>query len=169
MMVTRFPLLTKSAGRQMTQRKFFFLSMSVWTLGVSLFGFGINLVTAYAENVVCPETIVVEQKLAKPLSPWEAFLEDGSYPLMSISFFDGHPQEKASLVPDSEIKRKGKLISTWQFSRENPRGYWIACVYNRTNVMLTRRLVPTTSKCEVTYNPQITVGGHPSLSEIQCK
>ncbi len=67
-----------------------------------------------------------------------------------ITFFDGKPEEKASLAPDSESKRAGRIFSTWTFVPGRP--IFVACHYALTTVMLMRPLPKEVHACTVVYN-----------------
>jgi len=160
-----FTSLNKSGCRQMNK-----LKILVYLLIISLDGHLVGFGVSSASCVVCPKAIVVEQRLAaKPDSNWESIQEDVRHQLMSITIFDGHPTDGAALVPDASTEEKGRMVYTWRLSASKTRRYWIACAYDRTNIMLIRPLDPDISICEITYDPQITIGGHPSVLGFDCK
>ena len=132
----------------------------------------IALFTAHgiADDVVsCPETIAVKQKLAQPVSGWT----DGTNELpnrhASVTFYDGPPEQKASLVNQGETHSKGKDYATWNFGSDLGNRIWIACGYAGTNVVLSRPLAKGVSQCTVTYNPRQNVAGLPLIERIVCK
>lgn len=118
---------------------------------------------------ICPDSIAVEEHLVKPVNTWEAVLEEFPYQLSSVGFFDGHPREKAELTSGKEKKSKKKQTASWHFVPNNPRGIWIACGYDHTNVTLVRSLDAKVSVCTVTYDPNLTIGGRPTITAIECK
>lgn len=126
-------------------------------------------VVGSAASSICPDSIAVEEHLAKPVNTWETVLEEYPHQLSSVGFFDGHPREKAELTPDKEKKSKTKQMATWRFVPNNPQGNWIACAYDRTNVTLVRSLDATVSTCTVTYDPNLTISGRPAITAIKCK
>lgn len=126
-------------------------------------------VVGSAAGSICPDSIAVDEHLAEPVNTWEAVLEEFPYQLSSVGFFDGHPREKAELTPDKEKKSKKRQMATWHFVPNNPRGNWIACGYDRTNVTLVRTLDAKVSVCTVTYDPNLTISGRPTITAIECK
>jgi hypothetical protein len=125
--------------------------------------------SCYARSIECPQTVVVKQELPEAATPWETFQEQVPSRLMSVAVFEGHPKERATLVPDAEATKGGKQVYTWRLPANTAHPYWLACGYDRTSVILVRPLDPGVSSCQVTYDPQITVGGLPSVVGIVCK
>lgn len=126
-------------------------------------------IVSSAAGGICPNSIAVEEHLAKPVNTWEAVLEEFPHQLSSVGFYDGHPRKKAELTPDKDKKNKKKQTASWHFVPNKPRGNWIACGYDHTNVTLARSLDAKVSVCTVTYDPNLTVGGHPTITAIECK
>src|SRR5271167_4016216 len=81
---------------------------------------------AAADPVQCPPVVEVRQQIAAPVAGWSVAMDDLPHSLAGITFFDGKPEEKASLAPDSETKAAGKSISTWSFE-SGGRPVWVAC------------------------------------------
>lgn len=121
----------------------------------------------FAKQVHCPENISVKQSLAQPLQGWKESASDMPNRLAGVTFFDGPPEQKASLVYDDEHVIKRKQIATWRFTRQSK--IWVSCGYSGSNIELSKALTEGTTSCSVTYNPGITVTGLPSIEEIDCK
>src|SRR5258708_37964528 len=84
-----------------------------------------------ADPIQCPPVVEVRQQMAATVAGWSAAMDDLPHRLAGITFFDGKPDEKASLAPDSETKAAGKSVSTWNLgSGGGP--VWVACRYART-------------------------------------
>ncbi len=128
---------------------------------------GLTVACASAESLICPDTISVKQSLAKPEQGWKEGRSDLPNRLAGITFFDGPPEQKASLVNDSEKRVNGKQISTWLFTPDS--NIWISCEYAGSNIELFRAVPKGTAACSVTYNPKQTVAGRPSVEKIDCK
>jgi hypothetical protein len=122
-----------------------------------------------ADTVTCPTTIDVNQQLAATVPGWTAMLDDAPHQLAGITFYDGPPQEKASLAYDKMTKAAAKQIAKWSFSPEASRQIWISCNYAGTSVQLAKSLPPKTSACEVTYDPRQQVAGLPLIEKISCR
>lgn len=122
-----------------------------------------------AEPAGCPDRITVEERLAKPIAGWSTMLDDYPHKLESITFFDGPPEEKASLVYDKIEKVAGKQVATWTFDPKGPRPLWITCSYSATNVLLKKSLTPKPAQCSVTYDGPKTPSGLPAVQKMVCK
>ena len=114
-----------------------------------------------ADVVRCPPAIQVRQQLAAPVRGWTASTDAAPIQLSGLTFFEGRPEDQASLAPD---ERKG--IATWTFG--SGQSIWVMCHYSGTSVTLTRQLPPNTSKCEVTYRTNVTIAGLPVIEKIDC-
>ena len=137
--------------------------------GIVLTGLLTAPASCLAQGIVCPKTVAVKQELAGVEPPWEALQEEVPSQLMSVTIFDGHPKQRATLVPDAEAKRNGNRVYTWHLASNRTQTYWIGCSYDRTNMMLIRPLDPGIASCQVTYDPRVTIAGHPSVIGIACK
>ncbi len=121
-----------------------------------------------ADPIQCPPLIEVHQQIAAPVAGWSVAMDDLPHRLAGITFFDGKPEEKASLAPDSEAKAAGKSVSTWNFG-SGGRSEWVACRYAWTTVTLTRELPKPVRSCAVTYNARQSLAGLPLIEKIDCK
>ena len=122
-----------------------------------------------AASATCPAAIPVAQTLSEAVAGWEAFEDDTPTQLMSVGIFDGHPRERASLVPDSDEASAGRQTAVWQLDANSSRDYWLLCYYDRSRVALTHALARGITRVEVTRDPQATVGGQPVVSGITLK
>jgi hypothetical protein len=123
---------------------------------------------AVAGDVGCPERISTTQTLAQTVPGWTNQMDATPNLLAGVTFYDGPPKELASLVPD-ETHAKGKLLASWQLFPNPGRQYWLACIYSGTRITLARPLPKELRACTVTYDPQQTVDGLPSIERIACK
>src|SRR4051794_32118851 len=104
-------------------------------------------VFSFADSTICPATIDVHQQLATPPSGWALMTDDAPHQLSGVTFFDGTPQEKASLVYNDMKKIGGKQIASWSFAPKSGRQTWIACSYSATDIELTKALPASTRSC----------------------
>jgi hypothetical protein len=121
------------------------------------------------EGLACPEAIVVEQHLANSIPGWSSLLDDTPHRLAGITFYDGPPEQKASLVSDKRAETGRKQTATWHFHVEDGRQIWLACSYAATSVALTKSLPRSTSACSVTYDRTKLVAGLPLIDKITCR
>jgi len=122
-----------------------------------------------ADTVGCPATISARQQLAAPQAGWTATEDDTPHSLAGLTFYDGPPSDKASLVYDRITHGKTEQVATWTFAAQKQRPIWLACSYARTSIQLTKALPTTITTCTVTYDPQQTIDGMPVIKKISCK
>ncbi|HSY13033.1 MAG TPA: STY0301 family protein [Verrucomicrobiae bacterium] len=125
--------------------------------------------SAAADTTICPTTVDVKQQLASSVDGWTPTLDDSPHRLSGITFYDGPPQEKASLVYDNIKKTAPKEIATWQFGADGKRPTWIVCSYSGTAVQLAKSLPSKTSTCQITYNRTQQLSGQPLIESVSCK
>ncbi|MGO9954259.1 MAG: STY0301 family protein [Dissulfurispiraceae bacterium] len=122
-----------------------------------------------ADSVRCPDTIEVDQKALHPLPGWSVSYNSLPLQIEMVTFFNGPPQENASVVYDKESKTKGGWVATWNFPI-NDGSYWIRCSYRGTRAELSRRLPGSVSVCEVTYDDGSSFpSGLPVIRKIECR
>ena len=85
-----------------------------------------------------------------------------------MTFFDGKPEDKASLAPDKRSRVNGKSIATWTFGFVE-RSIWVTCGYSATDVVLKRELPKTIRTCAITYSTSETIAGLPVIEKVDCK
>jgi hypothetical protein len=117
----------------------------------------------------CPATITVNQQLAKPVTGWKAGEDNMPHRLASVTFFDGPPEENASLVYDKLTRTAGKQIGTWRFGKNNKRTQWLSCGYAGTSITLSKSLPAGITSCSVTYDLGRQVSGRWLIERIDCK
>lgn len=122
-----------------------------------------------ADPVSCPAQVQVRQQLAAPVPGWSPGLDKLPNALAGITFFDGKPEENASLAPDKQSRVGGKDVLVWTFDPASSRPTFLACRYANTSVTLQRELPKTVRSCTVTYNPREMIGGMPVIEKIDCK
>jgi len=121
-----------------------------------------------ADAVRCPPTIEVKQRLAVPVPGWSVISEEPPHQLAGLTFFDGKPEEKASLAPDKQAKVNGKTVASWTFEASG-RPIWVACRYSSTDAVLTRELPKNIRTCLITYATTETIAGLPVIEKVDCK
>jgi hypothetical protein len=121
-----------------------------------------------AETISCPATVATHQNLAAPVAGWTSMLDDTPQSLAGITFYDGAPAEKASLVYDQIKHGKGEDIATWTFVPQKDRQIWLVCSYAGTVVELSRSLPSQITTCAVTYDTQKHIAGLPPIKRIAC-
>ena len=117
----------------------------------------------------CPSEIDTTQQLEKPAPGWREFHSKTPHRLNQITFYDGHPDEQASLAPDTSKSMKGAEISTWQFGNRIGRRIWIACGYAGTAISLIQELHDATRSCSITYDSKVRLAGLPRITNLDCR
>ena len=126
-----------------------------------------SLSTGLGEEIECPDSIPVKQELSKPIAGWESVEQQTNPSLDQIAVYLHHPNEKGSLVPDSDNKRKGHELVTWKFL-DAKEEHWVACTYHDTNVMLAKKLSASFQQCIADYT-LLPSGSRLKLSHFRCK
>jgi hypothetical protein len=108
--------------------------------------------TGAAVEFACPVRIELRDIASSKLPNWELVEDKGKVErsLESVTLFDGHPDEMASLVPETSKASEGKLYSEWRLFHEPDRPFWIACIYRNSMSMLVRRLPISLKSCRLT-------------------
>lgn len=122
-----------------------------------------------AEQLVCPETITVQERVTGTLDRWTPVSDNIPHPLKGVAFFEGHPEKKVGLVPDKETNKGRYLFSIWSFDAETAKNLWMSCTYGRTAMTFARPVNKVYSRCTVKSKLGITVDGEPSLVSVECK
>lgn len=101
--------------------------------------------------VKCPESPTVEESFRDVDAGWEVVRDEGKrgVHLTSISVYDGHPSGMATLVPNAASEKNKKRISRWNLTPNTGAGYWVACNYSNTLLMVAKRVPSSASTCEV--------------------
>jgi hypothetical protein len=98
---------------------------------------------------LCPAQIQTQQSIAAPVEGYAAVDIKAKHYWNQITFFDGRPEDMASLKYDTEVEKPDRgYVLTWNFDRNSE--YWIECRYHATSIALWKKLSPT-ERCVVTY------------------
>jgi|SRR5579859_34642 len=152
--------------KQSASRRAYFMILAALAFGLTL-AF-ILPHAAYAQDVYCPKSIAVKQTADKVPDGWTAGQDKSPIQLSAITFYDGPPEQEASLAYDSWTKRNGLAYGVWRFTPNSGQGTWLSCHYSGTNVVFSKKLPASTSECTVTYDPKVTVAGNPEIQKIAC-
>lgn len=124
--------------------------MNHWKLvaGFCLLGFAM---CSQAENYSpqCPASINTVEKINNPPQGWEPMVSSADNYLAGVSFYSGHPEEQASLKPESINKKQ----AMWTFSQDE--AIYILCHYNQSGIDLSQALPANTTKCTVLFNTNV--------------
>jgi len=143
-------------------------TIGVASLLVAAVVFQTCAVAAPAEQISCPASITSEQKILNLPASWQTATDTTTHRLSAVTFYDGPPEQKASLVNDLQSQNATQRTATWKFP-SNPRGYWLACSYDRTAILLTRKLPSNVGQCHVVYDTSTSSSGLPAVKSINCQ
>lgn len=118
-------------------------------------------------TIACPESLWVEQSAEQTSSEWTVFDSHKKHNFVNFRFFDGSPDQMASLVPARQGRHKSAPSDIWDFSSPaGSDGYWVACVYGESSVLLAKKLPADVTSCEVSYDPKFS---SPVAKKLVCK
>lgn len=86
-----------------------------------------------------------------------------------VTFFDGKPEEQASLVYDEIVNTKDGSRATWHLTPDSERGYYLVCTYEKGTKPVTQRLSPKLTTCVVDYGKPAEASKLPPVRSIRCK
>lgn len=99
----------------------------------------------------CPGSVATEQT-GQSTEGWTATrLPSQGGGLIGIAVSEGPPEKEFILVPNESVDLKGSesaFTNIWIFEPSTD-GFWISCLYQGTEVALTRRLPDGVKRCEV--------------------
>ncbi len=108
---------------------------------------------AHAMEWLCPQRIETDQTLESDPASWTVGTHQFPSLLKRVHLYDGPPDQLASLVADNKTSTDGVYVYT--LDNENPRNYWIACVYSNTRLTLSTPLPAGITVCRVTADNKI--------------
>jgi hypothetical protein len=121
----------------------------------------------WAAEIECPKTVQVRQVATDVPAGWTASQNATPVQLSYVTFFDGKPEEEASLVYDRMTNGRSTNRAEWNFAPGSH--IWLACSYSGTSVVLSRELSGVT-RCVVVYRRAATSGGGlPGIDHIYCR
>lgn len=140
-------------------KKFFVLSV--------LLGGGLVSGAHSAPPIECPATIMTNQLLRQSVPGWEGVADSEPRNFSYITFYSGHPNQKASLVPDAPNL---PTTAKWTLTRATPTDeFWLGCHYHNTAVFLAKRIPPKAKECVATYKADATDPGQRTFLSMTCK
>jgi len=89
--------------------------------------------------------------------------------LSMVTFFDGKPEENASLVYDEIKDTKDGARATWLLNPRSEHGYYLVCTYEKPAKPVTQKLSPKLSSCAVVYGKPAGESKLPPVRSIACK
>ena len=120
----------------------------------------------WAAEIECPKTVQVRQVATDVPAGWTAGQGTMPVTVSHITFFDGKPEEEASLVYDHMTAGRTTNRAEWKFAPGSH--IWLSCSYNGTNLVLSKELVGV-QRCVVIYRRNGQSSGLPPVDKIYCR
>ena len=131
--------------------------MSWATAGGALLGLTLFFSTpVHADERIplnCPKQIEATVSLKRPLEGWKPVAQPITYTLETVTFYDGHPKEKASLPPDED--EFGPDNSVYWSHRMLGDNAWVTCEYGGISLSLAKKLPKGVKLCKAFYKPEV--------------
>ena len=126
-----------------------------------------NQSCAAEQILVCPSKIDASHvKLTYAEDGWTPFVES-HLRLTSVSFMDGPPEKIGHLKPLTTSKYKKNDSDTFTFEGNFPNGKWLSCLYDGTQISLSKKIDDALRVCVVTQFKEKKYGRN--SFEINCK
>ena len=125
------------------------------------------VVGAHGQEASCPASISTRQVIENAPAGWAAGDDKTPHALAGLTFFDGPPEQEASLVYDSYTKGKTADHAVWKF--DPSLHIYMQCSYHGTRITLSKALRDGTTECRVSYSRESHVDGYNEIEEIRCK
>lgn len=104
----------------------------------------------YFTPAACPVRLVTQQS-ASVDGGWEANRSATTSRLSAVTFFAGPTAGQAQLIETTSRRSGSTEIATWVFQgKRNP--IYLACLYNGTDLIVSRSLPREVKQCSVTTN-----------------
>jgi hypothetical protein len=109
--------------------------------------------SAHADELACPPSITVTEQLTSAVgSEWSVRNSGTMHHRESVEFYDGDPNQNASIVPQREFRSGADYVAVWSFGTSDV-PIWFACRYLGTSLFLTRQLPRCYRECTDRYAP----------------
>jgi hypothetical protein len=112
-------------------------------------------------EVVCPDSLEVQQQAVTPSEDWTATYTDPPLRLTGVTVYDGPPSQKHKVKPFSTRSMQGELRIVWRLP-ESRRNFHLMCTYERTSAHLVTVLPPGVTVCTAVFDRRVSYGreGH---------
>jgi hypothetical protein len=119
-------------------------------------------------EVVCPDSLEVQQQAVTPSGDWTATYTDPPLRLTGVTVYDGPPSQNRKLKPRSTKSTEGELRVIWRLPASQ-RNFHLMCTYERTSANLVTVLPPGVSVCTAVFDPRVSYGrGGQAVKRMVC-
>ncbi|HWA13014.1 MAG TPA: STY0301 family protein [Burkholderiales bacterium] len=110
-----------------------------------------------AAEVVCPDSLDVQQQAAAPSAEWAVSYSDPPFKHIGVTVYDGPPSQNRRVRPATTRSTAGELRVAWRLP-ESRRSYYLSCSYERTSARLTIALPPGVNGCNAVFDRRVSYG-----------
>ena len=119
-------------------------------------------------EVVCPDSLEVQQQAVTPSDDWTAMYTDPPLRLTGVPVYDGPPSQNRKLKPRSTRSTEGELRIIWRLP-ESRRNFHLLCTYERTSASLVTVLPPGVTVCTAVFDRRVSYGrGGQAVKRMVC-
>lgn len=120
-------------------------------------------------EVVCPDSLEVQQQAVTPSEDWTVTYTDPPLRLTGVIVYDGPPSQNRKVKPFSTRSTQGELRITWRLP-ESRRNFHLMCTYERTSAKLVTVLPPGVTGCNAVFDRRVSYGreGH-AVKRMVCR
>ena len=108
-------------------------------------------------EVVCPDSLEVQQQAVTPSEDWTVTYSEAPLRLIGVTVFDGPPSQNHKVKPFSATRKQGELRISWRLP-ESRRNFHLMCTYERTSANLVMVLPPGVNGCNVVIDRRVSYG-----------
>jgi hypothetical protein len=119
-----------------------------------------------------PMPLAIEARPAPVSVPegWQVSAQAAPCRLLTLTVYDGLPQEQASLVPESDQALPGgRGVLSWTLAPVSAAGTWVALGYSCKTLVLSRPLPPGATGLRVSYDLRSRVEGLPRIVRAEVR
>lgn len=108
-------------------------------------------------EVLCPDSLDVQQQAAAPSADWTVSYTDPPLRLTGVIIYDGPPSQNHKVKPFSVKSTKGELRVSWRLP-QSKRNFHLTCSYERTTASLIALLPPGVNGCNAVFDRRVSYG-----------
>ena len=108
-------------------------------------------------EVLCPDSLDVQQQAAIPGADWQVSYTEPPLRLTGVTIYDGPPSQNHKVRPYSVKSTKGELRVSWRLP-ESKRNFHLTCSYERTTASLVGLLPPGMNGCNAVFDRRVSYG-----------
>ncbi len=117
-----------------------------------------------------PLSLEAQPVPVRPPEGWQVKTDATPCHVVTLTVFDGLPQEQAALVPETDQTLpggRGRL--SWTLAPVSVSGTWVARGYSCRTLVLSRPLPPSATGLRVTYDARSRVQGLPRIVKAEIR